>query len=245
MLYSSFSQHWDRVQSHSDSQKLCVLCLCSTFISWCNLFLHNDKLITCRRHSLFILLIHVGAFPQQQLRHLFPLRVWGRYSTVLTHAHTHRHRNVILASVHQCRSHNQVCVCVCVCVCSHLTSAVSCVCGCLKLMISRARVFFALAMSASRAAWSSEWPLNSSEHTHTNTQKQKCQHVRNGENSQNCILTGLKVFQPTEEHLTLQLNERRPKLELRASPGFNQYILSLSATQQHTNISERLIQNSY
>ena len=28
--------------------------------------------------------------------------------------HTHRHRNVILASVHQCRSHNQVCVCVCV-----------------------------------------------------------------------------------------------------------------------------------
>lgn len=66
------------------------------------------------------------------------------------------------SSQHLCTS-----VGICVkCVCVHLTSAVSCVWGCLKLMISSARVFLALAMSASRAAWSSEWPLNSSENTH-------------------------------------------------------------------------------
>lgn len=44
----------------------------------------------------------------------------------------------------------------------HLTNAVSWDCGCLKLMISKARVFFTLARSASLAACSKEWPLNSS-----------------------------------------------------------------------------------
>lgn len=42
-----------------------------------------------------------------------------------------------------------------------LTRAESCECGCLKLMISCA-VFLTFAMSASRAACSSVWPLNSS-----------------------------------------------------------------------------------
>lgn len=43
-----------------------------------------------------------------------------------------------------------------------LTRAVSLVWGCLKLIISRASVFFTLATSASLAACSNEWPLNSS-----------------------------------------------------------------------------------
>lgn len=138
----------------------------------------------------------------------------------------------------QCRNHNQARVC------SHLTSAVSCVCGCLKLMISRARVFFALAMSASRAAWSSEWPLNSSEHTHTHTQK--CQHVRNGENSQNCILTGLKVFQPTEEHLTFQLNERLDQnWSYEHLRGSTNIFFHSQRPCGIPNISDRLLQNSY
>lgn len=55
-----------------------------------------------------------------------------------------------------------------------LTRAVSWVCGCLKLMISRASVFFTLAMSASRAAWSSEWPLNSSEEEQNKTGDGEC-----------------------------------------------------------------------
>lgn len=42
------------------------------------------------RNSLFVLLVNVCSFPQQQLRHLLPLRVWRRHRAVLTHMHTQR-----------------------------------------------------------------------------------------------------------------------------------------------------------
>lgn len=51
--------------------------------------------VSRQQNSLFVLLIRVGSFPQQQLGHLFPLWVRRRDSAMLTHTNG----NAALASV--------------------------------------------------------------------------------------------------------------------------------------------------
>lgn len=47
------------------------------------------KHLLCRVvDSLFVLLVDVGTFTQQQLRHLLPLGVWRSHRTVLEHTAT-------------------------------------------------------------------------------------------------------------------------------------------------------------